>query len=152
MGELITLDVALKVLIVESANDVAVMIAEGVAGSPGGVHPAHERDGSAPRHEADQFCQRQRPARRAPGDNRPRPGKLARAIIIAFPKHADLFTTVQVQVDKQILRTHNGLLVSFPGADGMKTGFICESGFNVVASATRDGHKLVAVVLGGGRC
>ena len=47
------------------------------------------------------------------------------------------------------MRTHNSLLVSFPGADGMKTGFICEFGFNVVASATRDGRKLVAVVLGG---
>jgi len=46
------------------------------------------------------------------------------------------------------MRTHNSLLVSFPGADGMKTGFICESGFNVVASATRDSRKLVAVVLG----
>ena len=46
------------------------------------------------------------------------------------------------------MRTHNSLLVSLPGADGMKTGFICESGFNVVASATRDGRKLVAVVLG----
>ena len=46
------------------------------------------------------------------------------------------------------MRTHNGLLVSLPGADGMKTGFICDSGFNVVASATRDGRKLVAVVLG----
>ena len=42
----------------------------------------------------------------------------------------------------------NGLLVSFPGADGMKTGFICDSGYNVVASATRDGRRLVAVVLG----
>jgi D-alanyl-D-alanine carboxypeptidase len=40
------------------------------------------------------------------------------------------------------------LLASFPGADGMKTGFICDSGFNVVASATRDGRRLVAVVLG----
>jgi len=46
------------------------------------------------------------------------------------------------------MRTHNRLLVSLPGADGMKTGFICESGFNVVASATRDDRKLVAVVLG----
>ena len=46
------------------------------------------------------------------------------------------------------MRTHNGLLVSLPGADGMKTGFICDSGYNVVASATRDGRRLVAVVLG----
>ena len=40
--------------------------------------------------------------------------KLARAIIVEFPEHADLFTTVQVQVGKQILRTHNGMLVSYP--------------------------------------
>ena len=46
------------------------------------------------------------------------------------------------------MRTHNGMLVSFPGADGMKTGFICDSGFNIVVSATREGRRLVAVVLG----
>jgi len=63
---------------------------------------------------------------------------LARQITEAF----------QVQVGKKTMRTHNSLLVSLPGADGMKTGFICESGFNVVASATRDRRKLVAVVLG----
>jgi D-alanyl-D-alanine carboxypeptidase len=40
------------------------------------------------------------------------------------------------------------MLVSFPGADGMKTGIICDSGVNIVVSATRDGRKLVAVVLG----
>ena len=74
--------------------------------------------------------------------------KLARAIIIEFPEHADLFSSIQVRVGKKTMRTHNSLLVSLPGADGMKTGFICESGFNVVASATRDGRKIVAVVLG----
>jgi D-alanyl-D-alanine carboxypeptidase len=46
------------------------------------------------------------------------------------------------------LRTHNGLLKTYEGADGLKTGFICDSGYNVVASASRDGRKLVAVVLG----
>jgi D-alanyl-D-alanine carboxypeptidase len=74
--------------------------------------------------------------------------RLARAIIVEFPEYAELFSTVQVQVGQQTIRTHNGLLVSLPGADGMKTGFICDSGFNIVASATRDGRKLVAVVLG----
>jgi len=148
VGESITLDVALKVLIVRSANDVAVMIAEGVAGSQ------------------EAFVQRMNEAAQHLGMTRTNfanvnglpderqfttardLAKLSRAIIIAFPEHADLFTTVEVQVGKQIIRTHNGLLVSLPGADGMKTGFICNSGFNVVASATRDGRKLVAVVLG----
>jgi len=74
--------------------------------------------------------------------------KLARAIIVEFPEYASIFALPQVQVGKQLIRTHNGLLIDYPGADGMKTGFICNSGYNVVASATRDGRKLVAVVLG----
>ena len=148
VGGSITLDVALKVLIVKSANDVAVMIAEAVAGSQ------------------DAFIARMNEAAQQLGLTRTRfanvnglpderqvttardLAKLARAIIVEFPEHSDLFSSIQVQVGKKIMRTHNSLLVSFPGADGMKTGFICESGFNVVASATRDGRKLVAVVLG----
>ena len=148
VGKSITLDVALKVLIVESANDVAVMIAEGVAGSQ---EAFVQRMNEAAQHlgmRRTNFANvNGLPDERQVTTARDL-AKLARAIIIAFPEHADLFTTVQVQVGKQIMRTHNGLLVSLPGADGMKTGFICDSGFNVVASATRDGRKLVAVVLG----
>ena len=130
------------------ANDVAVMIAEGVAGSQ---EAFVQRMNEAAQHlgmRRTNFANvNGLPDERQVTTARDL-AKLARAIIIAFPEHADLFTTVQVQVGKQIMRTHNGLLVSLPGADGMKTGFICESGFNVVASATRDGRKLVAVVLG----
>jgi D-alanyl-D-alanine carboxypeptidase len=147
-GEAITLDIALKVLIVKSANDVAVMIAETVAGS--------EEAFVARMNEAAQRLGMTRttfanvnglPDERQVTTARDL-AKLARAIIVEFPEHADLFSSIQVQVGKKTMRTHNSLLVSFPGADGMKTGFICESGFNVVASATRDGRKLVAVVLG----
>src|SRR5690606_17196459 len=46
------------------------------------------------------------------------------------------------------LRSHNGLLKTYDGADGLKTGFTCDSGYNVVATATRDGRKVAAVVLG----
>ena len=147
-GEGITLDVALKVLIVKSANDVAVMIAETVGGSE------------------EAFVQRMNEAAQHLGMTRTNfvnvnglpderqvttardLAKLARAIIVEFPEHAELFTTVQVQVGKKVIRTHNGMLVSYPGADGMKTGFICDSGFNIVVSATREGRKLVAIILG----
>ena len=44
------------------------------------------------------------------------------------------------------MRNTNGLIGRYPGADGMKTGFICSAGFNVVASATRDGRRLITVV------
>ena len=148
IGGSITLDLALKVLIVKSANDVAVMIAEAVAGSQDAfvarMNEAAQQLGMTRTHfanvnglpDASQVTTARDLA------------KLARAIIVEFPEHADLFSSVQVQVGKKIMRTHNSLLVSLPGADGMKTGFICESGFNVVASATRGGRKLVAVVLG----
>jgi D-alanyl-D-alanine carboxypeptidase len=148
VGQGITLDVALKVLIVKSANDVAVMIAEGVAGSQEAfvqrMNEAAQRLGMTRTHFAN--------VNGLPNEEQVTTArdlaKLARAIIVEFPEYADLFQTVQVQVGKQLLRTHNGMLVSYPGADGMKTGFICESGFNIVVSATRDGRKLVAVVLG----
>ena len=148
VGGEITLEVALRVIIVKSANDVSMMIAETVGGSE------------------EAFVQRMNDEARRLGMTRSKfanpnglpderqvttardLAKLARAIIIEFPEYADYFTQTQVQVGKQVLRTHNGLLISFPGADGMKTGFICDSGFNVVASATREGRKLVAVVLG----
>ncbi len=147
-GESIPLDVGLKVLIVRSANDVAVMLAEAVAGSQEAfvakMNEAAQHLGMTRTHFVNvnglpaegQYTTARDLAR------------LARALIIEFPEHLDIFTTTEVQVGKQVIRTHNGLLVSLPGADGMKTGFICESGFNIVASATRDGRKLVAVVLG----
>jgi D-alanyl-D-alanine carboxypeptidase len=147
-GESITLEVALQVLIVKSANDVAMMIAETVAG--------REEAFVARMNEAAKHLNMTRTVFANPNglpDERQVTtardlAKLARAIIIEFPEHAALFTTITVQVGKQTLRTHNGLLVNYPGADGMKTGFICDSGFNVVASATREGRKLVAVILG----
>jgi D-alanyl-D-alanine carboxypeptidase len=74
--------------------------------------------------------------------------KLARAIITDYPEYAHYWSMTQMRIGKIKLRSHNGLLRSFKGADGLKTGFICDSGFNVVASATRDGTRLVAIVLG----
>jgi D-alanyl-D-alanine carboxypeptidase len=73
---------------------------------------------------------------------------LTRALLRDFPEHRGMFAEERMQVGAVRLRSHNTLLTSFEGADGMKTGFICAAGFNVVASATRGGRQLVAVVLG----
>jgi D-alanyl-D-alanine carboxypeptidase len=148
VGESITLDVALKVLIVESANDVAVMIAEGVAGSQEAfVQRMNETAQHLGMTRTNFANVNGLPDERQVTTARDL-AKLARAIIVEFPEYASIFALPQVQVGKQLIRTHNGLLIDYPGADGMKTGFICNSGYNVVASATRDGRKLVAVVLG----
>jgi D-alanyl-D-alanine carboxypeptidase len=148
IGGHITLDVAIRVIIVKSANDVAVMLAETVGGSEEAfvarMNEAAKRLGMTQTHFANPHGL---PDERQVTSARDL-ARLARAIIIEFPEHADLFAETNVQVGQKNLRTHNGLLISFPGADGMKTGFICDSGFNIVVSATREGRKLVAVVLG----
>jgi D-alanyl-D-alanine carboxypeptidase len=65
-----------------------------------------------------------------------------------FPDHADLFSIGALQLGRQYIPNHNGLLGRYPGADGMKTGFTCPAGFNVVASANHSGRRLIVVVLG----
>ena len=80
--------------------------------------------------------------------------RLASAVVRDYPEHAAFWSTLDVHIGKRHFGTYNSLLVNYAGADGMKTGFTCDSGYNVVASATRSGQKLIAVVLGeatGGR-
>jgi D-alanyl-D-alanine carboxypeptidase len=148
VGKSITLDVALKVLIVKSANDVAVMVAETVGGSE---EAFVERMNAAAKHLGMTNTKFANP-HGLPNEHQYTTARdlarLARALIIEFPEHADIFAEKYVRVGQQTLATHNGLLRTFAGADGMKTGFICDSGFNIVVSATREGRKLVAVVLG----
>jgi D-alanyl-D-alanine carboxypeptidase len=132
----------------KSANDVAVMLAEAVSGS----HEAFVdyMNGMAARLGMMR-------TKFANANGLPDPyqvttardmGKLAAAIVRDFPQYAYMWALREMRVGKQHLRTHNVLLAHYPGADGMKGGFICGSGFNLVASATRASHKLIAVVLG----
>ena len=138
----------IEILIVKSANDVAVMFAEKIGGT------------------VEKFVQQMNDTARRLGMRRtkfynphglPHPGQvttardmaiLAKALIRDFPEHNDLFSLGAVTVGGRRLRSHNDLLRTYDGADGMKTGFICASGFNVVASATRNGRRVIAVVLG----
>ncbi|MPT24166.1 MAG: D-alanyl-D-alanine carboxypeptidase, partial [Starkeya sp.] len=69
-------------------------------------------------------------------------------IFLNFPEHADLFRIPAIKIGPAVIRSYNKLIDRYPGADGMKTGFICASGFNLVASATRGNRHLLAVVLG----
>ena len=69
---------------------------------------------------------------------------IARALLRDFPEHAGLFGIGELQLGTQIIRNHNGLLGRYPGADGMKTGFTCPAGFNVVATANHYGRRLIA--------
>ncbi len=73
---------------------------------------------------------------------------LARALWTEFPEYRSYFGITAIRSGKRVLRTYNPLLERYEGATGMKTGFICNSGFNLVASATRNGRSMLVVVLG----
>ena len=73
---------------------------------------------------------------------------IAGRLIHDFPEYDMYWNIPAIQFGKKVMRNYNTLIGRYEGADGMKTGFICASGFNLVASATRNNKRLIAVVLG----
>jgi D-alanyl-D-alanine carboxypeptidase len=73
---------------------------------------------------------------------------LARAIIRDLPEYEYFVHVPSIRYGRRVINNFNKLIGRYPGADGFKTGFICASGYNLVASATRNGKRLIAVVLG----
>jgi D-alanyl-D-alanine carboxypeptidase len=147
-GTQVTLDNALKMLMVKSPNDVAITVAEGVSGSVEAF--ADEMNAAAARlglRESHFVNPNGLPDTRQVSSARDM-AMIGRALLKEFPEESDLFGIGALQLGAQIIRTHNGLIGHYPGADGMKTGFTCAAGFNVVASATHGGRRLIAVVLG----
>jgi D-alanyl-D-alanine carboxypeptidase len=148
VGAEMSVEKALQAIIIKSANDVTVMLAEAVSGSEtkfvAEMNAAARQLGMSRTHFANT-------------NGLPDPSqittardlaKLARAVVTEFPEYASFWSMTDMRIGNKRLGSHNALLKTFPGADGLKTGFTCDSGFNVVASATRDGRRLMAVVLG----
>ncbi len=148
VGGEMTVELALQALIIKSANDVAVMLAEKISGN----EPQFVADMNATARDLGMTRTTFANPNGLPAFNQVTTArdlaKLARAVSAEFPQYAPYWAMTQMRIGKIRLASHNGLLKTFEGADGLKTGFICDSGFNVVASATRDGRRLMAVVLG----
>ena len=147
-GTQITVDNALKILMVKSANDMAVVLAEGVSGSveqfSSEMNSTSQRLGMTQSNWVN--------PNGLPADEQISSARdlaiLARSLIHDFPEY-DMYCHIPaIQLGKKYMRNFNTLIGRYEGADGMKTGFICASGFNLVASATRNGKRLIAVVLG----
>ena len=138
----VTLDNALKMLMVKSPNDVAVMVAEGVSRFGRGVRRRDERGRRRARAAGNRISSTRMACTIPTMYSSARDmAILGRALLKEFPEHADLFGIGALQLGDQIIRNHNGLIGRYPGADGMKTGFTCPAGLNVVASATRNGRQ-----------
>lgn len=147
-GGTVTVDFALQSLLIFSANDMAYVLAEAANGTV--FNFVQEMNATAGKlglnathfvNPNGLFDPRQLTSARDIG-------ALAAVIYTEFPEYRHYFSQQYVSVGKRKLLNRNSLIRVMPEADGMKTGFVCNSGFNLVASATRDGRKLIAVVLG----
>lgn len=147
-GTVLTFDNAIKILMVKSANDVATAVAESLAGSEKAF--AARMNGESLRlgmtgsrwvnahgwHDDNQYTTARDMA------------LLATAIRRDFPQYDGYFSIEAIQSGKSRMDNHNSLIGRFDGADGMKTGYTCPSGFNLVASAKRRSKRVIAVILG----
>jgi D-alanyl-D-alanine carboxypeptidase len=147
-GTQITVDNALKILMVKSANDMAVVLAEGVSGS---VEKFSDEMNSTSKNLGMTQSSWVNP-NGLPADEQISSARdlaiLARALLHDFPEYDMYWHIPAIQLGKKTMRNFNTLIGRYEGADGMKTGFICASGFNLVATASRNGKRLIAVVLG----
>jgi D-alanyl-D-alanine carboxypeptidase len=148
VGTQVTVDNAIKMMMVKSANDMAVLLAEGIGGSIDAfaqqMTETAQRLGMTESHFVN--------PNGLPDDGQIMSARdlaiLARALIREFPQYNSYWQIPAIKYGRRVVRNYNPLLGRYPGTDGMKTGFICSSGFNLVATATRDNKQLIAVVLG----
>jgi len=147
-GTQLTVDNALKMMLVKSANDMAVVLAEGVGGSIDGFSALMNENAQKLGMTQTSYVN----PNGLPADGQITSARdlaiLARAIIRDLPEYEYFVHIPSIRFGRKVTQNFNKLIGRYPGADGFKTGFICASGYNLVASATRNGKRLIAVVLG----
>lgn len=148
-GETISARDAAMALIIHSANDVAVVVAEALG-------ETEEKFALMMTAKARKIGMSRTTFRNASG--LPNPGQqstardmavLAQAIMDRFPQYYPMFAETSFTFKGRTYRSHNRVTLNYAGADGLKTGYTHASGFNLVTSAERDGHRLIGVVFGG---
>lgn len=148
VGGEMSVELSLQALIIKSANDVAVMLAEAISGSEAAFVVKMNETATRLGMTRTRFANPNGLPSPEQATSARDLAKLTRAVIKEYPEHARYWSMPDMRIGKIRLATHNALLKTFEGADGFKTGFTCDSGYNVVATATRDNRRLVAVVLG----
>ena len=147
-GIQVTVDNALKMMMVKSANDMAVVLAEGVGGSVDGFSGMMNQTAQKLGMTQTSYVN----PNGLPADGQITSARdlaiLARAVIRDLPEYEYFMHIPSIRYGRRVTQNFNKLIGRYPGADGFKTGFICASGYNLVASATRNGKRLIAVVLG----
>jgi len=148
VGKYIMLSAALRAIMIKSANDVSVAIAETIGGDEQSFVKQMNQKAAELGMLGTHFVNPHGlPAIKQVTTARDM-ALLAQALLRDFPEHAPIYAEIEAKVGKRRLRTHNAIIVSYPGGDGIKTGYTCASGYNLVASATRNGNKIIAVIMG----
>jgi D-alanyl-D-alanine carboxypeptidase len=149
LGDNLSVEDGILGLVTRSANDAASTIAEGMAGSESAF-------AAAMTDKAHQLGMQQTVYRNASGLPDPNQVttawdmfRLGKALNKRFPQFYTYFSTPSFNYEGHDFANHNHLMETYQGMDGIKTGFINASGFNLVASAQRNGHRLIGVVFGG---
>jgi D-alanyl-D-alanine carboxypeptidase len=147
-GTQVTVENALAMMMVKSANDMAVVLAEGVGGSIDGFSAIMNQHAQRLGMTQTSYVN----PNGLPADGQITSARdlamLARAIIRDLPEYEYFYHIPSIRYGRRVTNNFNHLIGRYPGADGFKTGFICASGYNLVGSATRNGKRLIAVVLG----
>ena len=148
-GEAITVKDAILSIVVRSANDSAVTLGEALGGTESGAAIKMTQ-------KARQLGMKNTVFRNSSGLPDPGQHTTARDMAILgialrrdFPQYFPFFKTESFSYRGKTYITHNHVMMRYEGVDGIKTGFIRASGFNLVTSANRDGHHLIGVVMGG---
>ena len=148
-GSTIDVETAIKSLIVKSANDVAVVVAEKIG-------KTEWQFAKRMTQRARQLGMTKTSFRNASGLPNSRQlttardmAELSRRLFQDFPQYRHYFSTKSFVYKGRTYTTHNSLVKNYQGADGIKTGYTRRSGFNLSTSATRDGNHLIGIVLGG---
>jgi len=148
-GGTVTVAQAIRGMIIKSANDAAVVMAEALGGSVEGFAQKMNAKAQALGMTRSYF---RNPNGLPDPDQHVTARDLARlalALYRDFPQYYPLFSETHFTFQGRTYLTHNRFVLSYPGADGLKTGYINASGYNLAASATRNGRRIVGIVLGG---
>ena len=137
-------------LITKSANDAATVVAEGLAKSEVKFAALMTKKARALGMNSTTFRNANGLPNRGQLSTVRDMARLARALYRDFPPYYRYFATQTFRYANRTFTNSNKLLASYPGMDGLKTGYIRASGFNLVASAERGGRRLIGVVFGAG--
>lgn len=148
-GETITVQNAILSLVTKSANDIAVAVAEKIGGSERNFASMMNAKACELGMTKTQFRNASGlPDRRQMSTARDM-ARLSQALIHNFPDRYAYFSVPSFEYGEDDYRNHNTLMNRFDGMDGIKTGYIDDAGFNLAASAERNGRRLIGVVFGG---